>query len=273
MAGLSGLQHPGKAHLPGGALAAAMAVAFTFGASPAAAQDPGRPPAAPAFEVASVRLHAPGSGGGRSDPGRFVGTFSITVLTMMAYGLETGHQLIRPEWTDALFLDINAKMPAGSGKEQVPGMLQTLLANRLRLTVHQESRILPVYTLKVGKGGPKMREVDPSRFLDEILRSPRFLRGHFTMSRLAYLLTETLDRRVVDATGLNAIYDVDLQWTPNEAGASSDTGDVPRPIPPPGEHPGLFQAIQQQLGLKLESGRAPAKVVVIDHVERVPTAN
>ena len=83
-----------------------------------------------------------------------------------------------------------------------------------------ESRILPVYKLMIGKAGLKMREVEPSKFIDEILRSPRFLRGHFTMPGPAYLLTVTLDRRVLDSTGLKAIYNIDLQWTPNEVRVS-----------------------------------------------------
>jgi uncharacterized protein (TIGR03435 family) len=192
---------------------------------------------------------------------------------MMAYGLQTGQQLVRPAWADSLFLDINAKMPEGAAKEQIPRMLQTLLADRLRLTVHQESRILTVYQLTVGKAGPKMKEVDPSKFIDQTLVAPRFLRGHFTMSKLANLLTDTLDRRVLDSTGLKAIYDVDLQWTPIEASPPLGTVDAPQPLPLASDHPSLFQAIQQQLGLKLESGRAPARVLVVDHIERVPAAN
>jgi uncharacterized protein (TIGR03435 family) len=268
MAGLPGPEQLGNARLPACALAASL-VALTFSPFEAGAQDA----AQSAFEVASIKLHAPGSGGGHSTPGRFVGAFSITSLIWMAYGVETSQELVRPEWADTLFLDINAKMPEGARKEQIPGMLQTLLANRLRLTVHQESRILPVYQLQVGKAGPKMKEVDPSKFIDEILRSPRFLRGHFTMPRLASLLTQTLDRRVSDATGLKAIYDVNLQWTPLEANVPSGTGEAPQPLSPASDHPSLFQAIEQQLGLKLESGRAPAKIIVVDHVERVPTAN
>jgi uncharacterized protein (TIGR03435 family) len=242
------------AYLHGWALAAGIAAALTFGAFRADAQ--------PAFEVASIKPHVPGSNAGRSDPGRFVGTFSITNLTMMAYGLETGQQLIRPEWANTVFFDINAKMPAGANKEQIPGMLRTLLASRFGLTAHEESRMMPVYQLMVGKDGPKMREVEASRFIDQTLRSPRFVRGHFTMPRLAFLLTEILDRRVLDATGLKAIYNVDLEWAPND-----------EPAPPASDKPSLFQALQQQLGLKLEAGRAPAKVVVVDHVERVPTEN
>lgn len=273
MSGLPKSEHPYKALLRGCALAAGVAAALTFSAFRAGAQHAPESGDQPAFEVASVKLHVPGSNAGRSDPGRFVGTFAVAVLIMRAYGLETGQQLIRPEWTNSLMLDIDAKMPEGATQEQIPGMLQSLMANRLKLTVHQESRIMPVYELTVGKNGPKMREVDPSQFIDQILRSPRFARGHLTMPRLARLLTAILDRRVLDSTGLTAIYDVNLQWTPNEANAPSGTADPLPPLPPASNQPGLFQAIEQQLGLKLEAGRAPAKVVIIDHVERVPTPN
>ena len=132
---------------------------------------------------------------------------------------------------------------------------------------------MPVYELTVGKAGPKMNEVDPSKSIDQILRWPRGLRGHLTMPILAYLLSESHDRYVLDSTGLKAIYDVDLQWTPDEASVLPGAGEAPDPFPLTSDRPNLFLAIQQQLGLKLESGRAPVMVVVVDHVERVPTAN
>ena len=231
-------------------------------------------PQPPAFEVASVKLHVSGSGGGRSDPGRFVGTFTIAFLIMRAYGPLAGQQLVGPEWIRTAFLDVNAKMPEGAAKEQIPRMLQTLLADRLKLAVHQESRIMPVYELTVGKAGPKMKEVDPSKFIDQTLRWPRSgLRGHLTMPGLAYLLSGETDRYVLDSTGLTAIYDVDFHWTPDEASALPGAAEPPQPLPVMSDWPNLFLAIQQQLGLKLESRRTPVKVVVVDHVERVPTAN
>lgn len=252
-------------------LAAAVVSMLTFGAFHAIAQDVGQSGAPPAFEVASVKLHVPGSGSGRSAPGRFVGTFSVTVLISMAYGLQADHQLIGPRWADTLFLDIDAKMPEGATRKQVPRMIQTLLTDRLRLTVHQESRIVPVYELTVGKTGPKMKEVDPTQS-NEILRLRRGFRGHLTMAHLAALLSEGLGRYVLDSTGLQAIYDVDLQWMPDEAAARA--GDPPlQPLPETTVPSDLFAAIQHQLGLKLESRRAPVKVVVVDHLERVPTEN
>jgi uncharacterized protein (TIGR03435 family) len=275
MAGLSRSEPLWKAPLLGCAFAAAIVGTLTPGAFHAGAQDTGQSVAEPTFEVASVKLHVTGSGGGRSDPGRFVGTFSIAVLIMMAYGPLADQQLVGPEWIDTAFLDVNAKMPEGAAKEQIPRMLKTLLADRLKLTVHQESRIMPVYKLTVGKAGPKMKEVDPSKFINEIVLSPlsRGFRGRLTMPILADLLSQSLDRYVLDSTGLKAIYDLDLQWTPDEASALPGAGEAPQPLSLTSDRPNLFLAIQQQLGLKLESGRAPVKVVVVDHVERVPTAN
>jgi uncharacterized protein (TIGR03435 family) len=256
----------------GCALAAAIAGALTCFASHAGAQNAGQSGAQPAFDVASVKLHVPGSVGAPDGPGRFAGTFSVTVLISMAYGLQSGHQLVRPEWANTLFLDVNAKMPQGATKEQIPRMLQTLLAERLKLAVHQESRTMPVYELTVEKDGPKMKEADPSNLQNEILRFPqnRGFRGHLTMAQIAYLLADSLDRYVLDSTGLKGVYDVDVRWTPAEANTPAGSSE---PLPVASEPSGLFRAVQEQLGLKLESRRGPVKVVVVDHVERVPTVN
>jgi Protein of unknown function (DUF3738) len=126
MVGLSRSEDLCKGPLLACAFVAAVVATLTCGAFHAGAQDAGQSGAQPAFEVASVKLHVAGSSGGSSDPGRFVGTFSITVLISMAYGLHSDQQLVEPKWADTLFLDIDAKMPEGAAKEQIPRMLQTL---------------------------------------------------------------------------------------------------------------------------------------------------
>jgi uncharacterized protein (TIGR03435 family) len=162
------LEHARSGYLPGGAFAAAITLCVFH----AGAQTIDQADARPAFEVASVKPYVRGSGGGRSDPGRFVlGGYSITGLLMWAYGLQR-QQVVGPEWMDSVFLDINAKMPQGSTKAQIPRMLQTLLADRLKLAAHRESRTMSLYELMVGKDGPKMKEVDPSKFVDAIIWSP-----------------------------------------------------------------------------------------------------
>jgi uncharacterized protein (TIGR03435 family) len=255
---------------------AAIAGAIAFGAFHAVAQESGQPGAGPAFEVASVKLHVAGSGIGPQTPGTYVRrAASIRGLIIAAYALKAGRLVVGPDWIDGIYLDIDGKLPAGTTKEQVPRMLQALLADRLGLRVHRESRIIPVYELTIGKAGPKMKEIDPSKFLDQILRSPvsRGFRGHVTMPRLAAILSDDLDQYIMDSTGLTGIYDIDLKWSADEATATPPAEQSPQSIPAPSEWPHLFLAVQEQLGLKLEPRRAPVDVLVVDHVERVPTAN
>lgn len=269
-------EHARSGHLPGGAFAAAIAGALALCVFHAGAQAVDQPDAQPAFEVASAKLHVQGSGGGRNDPGRFIlGGYGITGLVMWAYGLQR-QQVVGPAWMDSVLLDINAKMPEGSNKAQIPRMLQTLLAERLKLAVHRESRTMSVYELMVGRDGPRMKEVDPSKFVDAILWSPvrSGFSGELTMGNLAKLLSEQLDRLVLDSTGLKAIYDVTLHWTPDEASALPGPNEPgPQPLPVTTGPSNIFPAIQRDLGLKLEARREPVEVLVVDHVERVPTEN
>jgi uncharacterized protein (TIGR03435 family) len=181
MAGLSRSEHISQRQLPGCAFAAAIVGTLASGVVHAGAQAAGQSDAQPAFEVASVKLAVWGSGHGASDPGTLVLTYeSIADLLMRAYGVQR-HRIIGPAWLDSVVLDIYAKMPKDSTKEQIPRMLQTLLAERLKLAVHRESRPIPVYELVVGKDGPRMKEVDPSKFLNQVRvnNGPdlRFLKG------------------------------------------------------------------------------------------------
>lgn len=275
MAGLSWAERFWKSQRLG--RAAAIVGALALGVAYADAQAAGQSDAQPSFEVASVKLAVWGPSPA-GDPGMLVLKYwSIADLLMRAYGLQR-QRIIGPDWMGSVNLDIYAKMPKDSSKEQIPRMLQTLLAQRLKLAVHRESRTIPVYELVVGKGGPKMKEIAPSKFIDQVLvnNGPdlRFIRAHLTMPKLADLLSERLDRCVLDSTGLKAIYDVDLTWTPDQPRALPDAGQ-PGAAPPPVTTgpPNIFLAIQQSLGLKLEARRAPEEVLVIDHVERVPAAN
>jgi uncharacterized protein (TIGR03435 family) len=143
-------------------------------------------------------------------------------------------------------------------------MVRKLMADRFQLKFHYEKRELPVYLLTVAKGGPKLKKGDPNE--------PAGLGGgpgnlgatNATMADLAELLAHGfLDRPVIDQTGLAGKFDLRLTWTPDEMQAATQSADAP---------PGLFTAIQEQLGLKLVSTKAPADVIVIDHVEK-PSAN
>jgi uncharacterized protein (TIGR03435 family) len=149
------------------------------------------------------------------------------------------------------------------------GMYQKLLADRFKLTFHREKRELPAYAITVTKGGPKLAKSlgDPNGLPDETGDSDRMgITMRYTnvsMDDLAGNLQAMVGdgKPVVDQTGLTGRFDFTLKWT-REQTPSTD----------PNASPGLFTAIQEQLGLKLEPVRAPVDVIVIDHVER-PSAN
>jgi uncharacterized protein (TIGR03435 family) len=167
-------------------------------------------------------------------------------------------------------------VPGQPNSDQMKTMIQKLLADRFQLKFHREKKELTVYAITVGKTGIKFSKSD---------RDPNGLPGLFfggpgtnfrvtnaTMEQVAGVMGNALERPVVDQTGLTGKYDFVLAWTPDETQFRSFGGAPP---PPPADKeapPDLFTAIQQQLGLKLESTRAPVDVLVIDHVEK-PSEN
>jgi len=262
--------------LSGCAFASAILGMLALGVIHASAQGTDQSDGQPAFEVASVKLSVRDSGHGASDPGTLtIRHESIGGLLMWAYGLQ--HQrFIGPEWLNTVFLDVDAKMPRDWSWEQVPRMLQPLLTERLKLAAHRESRTLPVYELVLGKDGPKMKEVTPTR-VRHVNYGPdlQFLQARIPMPEFADFLSERLDQCVVDSTGLKSAYDVDLTWTPDRVGALPDAEEhtVAPPLAASPGPPNIFVAIQKSLGLKLVARRLPVEVLVVDHVERVPTEN
>ncbi|MGD0868828.1 MAG: TIGR03435 family protein [Bryobacteraceae bacterium] len=256
----------------------------------------------PSFEVASVKPLAefprmvPGGpeirygcfgGPGSSAPGRFwCNATSLRQLVVSAYHLKP-YQLTLPAWMGLTYYDIAARIPAGSTAEQFRFMQQNLLAERFKMTVHFDKKEVPVYELKVAKGGPKCKETTtepPSEDRDvigEYLEEGGRVRhtAKQTMEELAAYLTIRLRQPVFDATGLTATYDIVLNFVqepsdrglPWGAAASSDGGVGPASDPAGG--PTLIGAVQSQLGLKLEAKKGTIDVLVIDHAEKVPTEN
>jgi len=168
-------------------------------------------------------------------------------------------------------------------QERTRQMIQGLLADRFQLKVHHETKELPIYALVVGKGGSKLKEIgstsDPSM-------KPGMMRmgiGQLTGSQvpLAFLvqnISQMVGRTVVDLTGLKGNYDFELKWTPDVGQGGGPFGGPPPPPgvegpPPPDPNgPTLFTALQEQLGLKLESTKGPVDIIVIDRVEK-PSEN
>jgi uncharacterized protein (TIGR03435 family) len=216
------------------------------------------------FEAASIKLNTSGSGSSSSHgtPGQWVAlNLTLREYVRRAFGVYD-YQIQAAEWLSSERFDIVAKFPPHAGASELGPRLQHLLVDQFKLTVHRDSKEFPVYALIAGKNGPKMKVA-----ADEGPEGTDSTRGHMTgkritMARLAEFLARHMDRPVVDLTGLTAAYDVTLDWTTDEAAA----GDAPT-------GPTLEAAVQQQLGLRLQSQKAPIAMIVVDHIERRPVEN
>jgi uncharacterized protein (TIGR03435 family) len=228
----------------------------------------GQTEAPPAFEVASVKPNMSGSGSSRTSgtTGQLTITNrSLKELIEMAYTVQD-FQISAPDWLGSAKFDIVAKIPAGAQKDQRPAMIQALLAERFHLAVHRESREMPAYALVVGKSGPKLQQVEPggTSMNDNENHNSRQITGErVSMAVLAETLARIVEHPVVDQTGLQGVYRLKLQYTPDNA-----KSDGPDPA-----GPSIYAALQEQLGLKLQTQKLPVEIIVVDHVERVPTEN
>lgn len=248
--------------------------------TPAARPAPMPANADPSFEVATIkpsRPEAPGSA--ITVRGRTFATLNQTVRSMMtfAFGLHPNQVVGGPDWIGNDRFDITAE-PEGTGMpndKQWRSMLGKLLADRFKLTFHRDTRELSVYALTVLKTGHKLTKNDT----DQNGLPGLFFRGlgvfpvrNATMGDFAGTMQAVvLDRPVVDQTALQGRYDFTLTWTPDETQFGGRGGQAP-PADPATAPPGLFTAIQEQLGLRLESTKLPVDVLVIDRLEK-PTAN
>ncbi len=173
-------------------------------------------------------------------------------------------------------LDVEAKLPASAAglspqdrNLMVSIMLQGLLAERFKLKVHREEKVIPGYALVVAPGGLKMHRVEATQPRGDFA-SGRVTAQSEPISQIAALASGDLRMLVRDMTGLSGYYEFDLTWTPNDkvlaAADNTSTAADDRP-------PSIFTALQEQLGLKLEPRKFPIETVVVDHVEKVPTEN
>lgn len=211
--------------------------------------------APPSFEVASVKENKTVGRGGydRSTPGRFTARNALLRnVIMSAYEIDQRAQLRGgPGWIDSARFDIEAKAPAEGDKPLIHRMLQSLLAERFHLAVHHENNEIPVYFLVVAKNGPKLHglTIGGSPPAGPGINVFGAIRG------LTHYLSNLLGRPVVDKTGIQGSHNWSMHLQPD---------DIPSAA--------VFAALEEQLGLKLESAKAPLDVLVIDHIEK-PSAN
>lgn len=216
------------------------------------------------FEVASIKPNNSGSGHSGThtyDGGMRMENVSLKQCVEMAYDVKD-YSLSAPDWLDSVHFDILAKVPEGAKKDEFGPMMQALLKERFQLAAHRESKVLSAYALAVAKGGPKVKAVEGGKGSSMNTNNSHLTAKNVTMERLADYLARRTDRPVVDQTELKGAFDFTLQWTPDESkSTSADSG------------PSLFTALQEQLGLRLQPHKLPVDILVVDHVERVPTAN
>jgi uncharacterized protein (TIGR03435 family) len=276
--------------------------AFAILISPAIAQPK------TAFEVASVRPSDPEhiglgmeGGPGTSDPGRlrYVNVPLYRILTK-AYGMAP-YEVVGPSWMNDAKYDITATIPDGATAEQIPVMLQNLLAERFHLTIHHEKREQTVYNLSVAKGGSKLKESDqsiapraqtpdgplkgtpdgfaipfPGRSM--VMRSTtqkgtlRMSGGLQTSDQIAEMLSKYVGARVVNETGLTGKYDFHLEFLGDDS-PDWRGGLVAPPNSAADPEPSVFEAVQSYLGLRLEKTKGAFDVFVIDRLDRTPTDN
>jgi uncharacterized protein (TIGR03435 family) len=215
----------------------------------------------PAFEAASI--HASALADDQTyfeinSSGRLtVRAMDVWDLIGRAFGTRDNEMAGGPAWIKSDGFDIQATPAAGATVERSRAvqMLQTLLEERFHLRWHPEMREMPVYALRVTPGGPKLgpaKEGQSARMEPGSLRAPSM-----TLGTLCNILEHETRRLVVDQTGLNGPYAIELQWARDVAGGAPDIS-----------RPSIFTAVRDQLGLRLESDKAPVKVMVIDDVQR-----
>jgi uncharacterized protein (TIGR03435 family) len=239
--------------------------------------------AQPAFEVATVKTHVFSGASGSVRMGVFISGNRVTIsvqslnaLIATAYNVRAYQVSGGPDWaagSGASFIyDIAAKAEgeARPTMDQVREMLQTLLAERFQLKLHREMKEVPVYVLVVGKSGSKMKEsaadAQPGmRFRSGSSQDMTVSKG--SIEQLTARLSASTGRPVLDMTGLKGAYDYKLEWT-NERASEHGSADVATDA----GGPSIFTAIQEQLGLRLESRKGPIEILVIDRAEK-PSEN
>ncbi|MDP9049753.1 MAG: TIGR03435 family protein, partial [Acidobacteriota bacterium] len=226
----------------------------------------------PDWDVVTVKPSAPSDKGDYMDIHGRHWTFereTVEEMLGIGYGVQKRQLVGEPDWarTDRWDVDGLSDTDGEPDLKQLQSMMRKVLGERFGLKLHNEQRQMPVFALTVAKGGPKLTEntTDPNGTMDQNggsgngWKSSRF--SNATMRDLALILDFHVDRPVVDQTGLKARYDFRLKWLTDDSHATDP--DAP---------PGIFTAIQEQLGLKLEPVKAATDVLVVDHVDR-PSAN
>ena len=239
-------------------------------------------------------------GPNNNDPGRFSARLPVLNLVLIAYDIPI-YRLSDPDDRLMPRVDVEAKMPVDTTREQFNVMLQNLLADRLGLKVHWATQQIDAYALVVAKGGPKFKVAAPDspQVSDDASRNGNpdrvgpdgfpippagngpwrgaapggkiGMRGHNeTVAELARAVgPQALGSPLTDATGLTGKYDYTIFWSTT----ATDAVRRGTPATDDPDGPSIFDAVQEQLGLKIEKRKGPVQMLVVDHIEKKPTEN
>jgi len=260
----------------------------------------------PSFEVASIRPDRSGDTRSMMEfraTGLSASGATTKKLIAFAYNIEEFQVSSGPSWISSDKYYVKAKvedsvveqlqkLPDLRQDDQIRLMVQSLLVDRFNLKVSHGTKELPIYALVIAKNGPKLQESKPGDTSPNAVKGPE---GHgraamarrggsrltdrgASMAAVAEQLSRLLGRRVVDRTGLKAKYTFTLEYSDDEARATTYKASegtnpgVDNGPPPDSSGPSIFTALQEQLGLKLEPTKGPVEVLVIDHIEK-PSEN
>jgi uncharacterized protein (TIGR03435 family) len=238
IARLLGAPRPAANSLTGPIVSMILLVAAACGLS-------GQASAPRAFEVASVRRDNSASTSSDTGWSASAGTLNFVNVTLrncvqIAYTMKPS-QIEAPDWMDSARYDITAKAAGPASDNEIRAMLQTLLAQRFGVSVHRETRMLSAYALTVAKAGPKLKTSEPGARVWNDSRRGHLEAHGMSMTDFVDKPAGSLDRPVIDATGIKGGYEITLLWTPDDSPAASE-----------GTGSSIFTAVQEQLGLKLE---------------------
>lgn len=244
----------------------------------------------PQYDVASIRENKSGTGRMEvrsTDDGFSAVNLNLKGLIASAYGVNEELVSGGPGWLESSGFDINAKVAGEdmaafkklSGKQRAAAT-QSLLQDRCKLKAHIVTRMLPIYNLQVSRAGSKLKPSNAPKYDKAEARNHPDTkysgttmsgRGFFTaygipMSQFADNLTYVVNHTVIDKTWLSGNYDIQLKFAPEEGTANSKVDNGAEPAP------SIFTALEEQLGLKLQSTKGPVDTLVIDHIEK-PSEN
>lgn len=221
-----------------------------------------------AFDVASIRPNHSGSTDSNVDStagGRLTVTNeTLRELIKLAFSVKDYQIVGAPGWIDSERYDIAAKAASAVklSLEDEKSLLRTLLSDRFSMKSHLETKDGVVYELQIGKGGSRLTRHDDGTGTKARASCGHLVGGRVTTAVLATMLSRQLEHDVTDETGLPGKYDFQLDWTPDAGPCPGATAD----------QPSIFTAVQQQLGLRLESAKGPVEILVIDHIQ-APSEN